>query len=443
MPDNILAGALPYNSWTGQTAMSPIRAIKVAWTNWAVLSGAETVSGGPVYLTAAIEFPLGGTITRLTFNGGATSVVIADGAEGVTDLVQLPRTIPCMTPGTVVSFDAATNTITRTSGSWLSDEFRVGDTVFASTRSGTNNGPIGAITTLSDTVMKFATGVNTELAVAGATVCGHYRIRSFWQQQGAGGLPYSPYGPYPSTKMGDQSNQNAVDSTLAPTLVAGSFFGMWPQRIMAFTSRRNDLCLIEDSRGEGYGENSFVDSAFRGQSQLCLGRNHATFRLCGAGSTASGFVAGPTRRLRLANLAPPTTIQLVLGINDFASQSAAQVQANLQTIAAYFPRALAYLGTISPRTTSSNNWQDLPGQTLDPNNGKRVTVNTWVRALTTGTIPNFTGYFDITSFQESGLNSGLWAVTGATGQAAFTTDGLHATTLGDNAVNIFLPPPLP
>lgn len=72
---------------------------------------------------------------------------------------------PQMVGGPSVTFAAAGHTITRSYGSWLSDQFAVGQIVLVS-GTASNNGTLTAITVLTDTVMTFASGLVNETATA-------------------------------------------------------------------------------------------------------------------------------------------------------------------------------------------------------------------------------------------------------------------------------------
>ncbi|HEU5480421.1 MAG TPA: hypothetical protein VFU90_11335, partial [Candidatus Tumulicola sp.] len=69
-----------------------------------------------------------------------------------------------------LTFDSVGHTITRSGGSWVTDGFAVGDVVSV-TGSTSNNGSLGAITTLTATVMTFAAGLVAETTSV-ATVTG-------------------------------------------------------------------------------------------------------------------------------------------------------------------------------------------------------------------------------------------------------------------------------
>lgn len=70
-----------------------------------------------------------------------------------------------------LDFDGTAHTITRNTGSWVTDGFKVGMTVVvAGTASGTNDGTAGVLTTVTATVLTFASGLATQANQDGATV---------------------------------------------------------------------------------------------------------------------------------------------------------------------------------------------------------------------------------------------------------------------------------
>ena len=101
IPSLYSAGTTGQMSRSWQISYVPIRKIKVGWANWGVDinnvkglgAGTEVGPGAPMTLQLSVEYPMG-TFTRLTFDNGATSGTISDGATGESDLVDLGFTIP-------------------------------------------------------------------------------------------------------------------------------------------------------------------------------------------------------------------------------------------------------------------------------------------------------------------------------------------------------------
>lgn len=93
---------------------------------------------------------------------------------GVSDRSPLPtmsKNVHQMSTAQALSFSSVSHTITRTTGSWLTDGFAVGDVVTVA-GSASNNGSLGAITVLTATIMTFAAGVVTETSPTTVVVTG-------------------------------------------------------------------------------------------------------------------------------------------------------------------------------------------------------------------------------------------------------------------------------
>lgn len=82
-------------------------------------------------------------------------------------LAKASKVLAHMEGASSLSFDGTAHTITRTGGSWTTDGFENGDVItVAGTAS--NNGVIGAVTTVSSTVLTFASGLTTETSTTAA-----------------------------------------------------------------------------------------------------------------------------------------------------------------------------------------------------------------------------------------------------------------------------------
>lgn len=151
-----------------------------------------------------------------------------------------------------------------------------------------------------------------------------------------------------------------------------------------------------------------------------------------SGDTMINFLrtSGTIRRLR--SLRDVNAVLCEYGVNDLAvGQSAAQLQANILIAGKMVARwgiKKFFIQTLTPRTTSTDGWQTVGGQTAVATDPARVTHNTWVRAgcpidpialtpVLPGT-PNallagsfghpITGWLEMADLVESSRNSGLW-----------------------------------
>ena len=109
-----------------------------------------------------------------------------------------------------------------------------------------------------------------------------------------------------------------------------------------------------------------------------------------------------------------------LGINDLATNTAVQLQANIERLASFWVRRgrRVYGTTITPKSSSTDAWATTANQSADGSNAQRVAYNTTLRA---GGVANLTGYFEFADQLESARNSGIWKAPG------YTADGLHGT----------------
>jgi hypothetical protein len=185
------------------------------------------------------------------------------------------------------------------------------------------------------------------------------------------------------------------------------------------------VLAIGDSRMHGLGDTISDTNSDIGDFARSIGPTIPYVKHSSGGYQLSQFVGSHTNVVALAQYF--SHVHLQLGINDIVngSSSAATVLANMATARGFFPNNVVMQQTLETRATSTNGWVDLVNQTTDPNNAARVTVNTTLRG---GGLPGLAIVFDTASALESSLNSGLWAVTGAS--QAFETDATHANQAG-------------
>lgn len=124
------------------------------------------------FLTDGFVVGDGVTVAGSASNNGFAGVLTGVSASTLTfasGLVTETVTGASVASSPVLTFAASGHTITRSSGSWLADNFEIGDTV---TISGTtsNNGTVGPITALSAGVMTFGSGLVNEGPIASSSV---------------------------------------------------------------------------------------------------------------------------------------------------------------------------------------------------------------------------------------------------------------------------------
>jgi hypothetical protein len=190
------------------------------------------------------------------------------------------------------------------------------------------------------------------------------------------------------------------------------------------------------------GEGGFGIRALTGQGGL--------LNVAVPGDSATGFQSSDFDFHRLANAAYCNVALIGYGSNDFIEGTTA---AQLEAIHLNEANELRRLGirrvfilTVCPRVTTTDGCGTLTGQTPMSGEAQRVLYNTWARgrcpidpstkapvavgtsgALLAGDFGHpLTGFFDVASKVESGLNSGKWLPALRTAHGSITS--------GDNAV---------
>jgi hypothetical protein len=77
-----------FNSRSWHIARDDITSLQIGFPNWFSATGVDQALGGAGTLFAAIEYPAS-TFTRITWNGGSTSITIADFATAISDALAI------------------------------------------------------------------------------------------------------------------------------------------------------------------------------------------------------------------------------------------------------------------------------------------------------------------------------------------------------------------
>ncbi len=223
----------------------------------------------------------------------------------------------------------------------------------------------------------------------------------------------------------------------------GVSFCFAPTRVMGLTAGNSDCMLLVDSRGQGLGESQATqdDTGNCGDVPRAIGPTHAYWRQGGSGMTVNQYLGGNARQLALAALsAAPAYMFVQAGFNDLRTgRSSAQLVTDVLAAIALNPGALAYFNnTLAPWTTSTDAWATLVNQAAA--SGAANTQIALYNALTRGAgIGGGVIGKDVAQYLEPAIPSAVWQVTGGTGVAAYTGDGVHATALADKLVVVALP----
>lgn len=201
--------------------------------------------------------------------------------------------------------------------------------------------------------------------------------------------------------------------------LAGTYVG--PIAIIANTTRPS-VGFYGDSIAVGRGDGG-DDTALQSYGGRCFGQYNAVMNVGRSGETLVDFIASHTKRVALAQYV--SHLFLEYGLNDvvLSSRSAAQVQADTNTVLAYFTAVLKKaVGTLTPDTTSTDNWGSVANQTATAFESVRQAVNT----QRISTMPAGVVTYDVCSLIEDTPGSGKWSIT----PGGMTADGTHPSRLG-------------
>ncbi len=253
--------------------------------------------------------------------------------------------------------------------------------------------------------------------------------QDFWTRtcpQVAAGKKW-PTGPAITTAVAGEGYTAGVDYTRVNTAVSSVLaYSSCPMAILGTTNPRSVplVAMLGDSimTGEGEGTNIFD----RGWAERALNSQFGYMRIARPAETAQTFAVQANHPLRMRLLAGCTHAIVEYGTNDFfTGRTLLQIQTDLITIwNALIQRGMkVYQSTITPRTTSTDNWATTANQTVSANESVRVALNNWIRMNPSPLIT----YFEVADICETARDSGKWKNDGIT---AFlnTSDGTHPST---------------
>jgi lysophospholipase L1-like esterase len=247
----------------------------------------------------------------------------------------------------------------------------------------------------------------------------------------------------------DFSASNPVDNRNAGTItVAGNKTCYGPSAAVGVANgtRAPIVGVVGDSIVTGTGDSSpnvYPDYRLGWLTRGMAGRT-PLIQTCRGGDVTAGVRSRRRTHLNLCDLVVCAT-----GRNDLGTVTALQLEANWillwRTLAAV--GVAVWQSTITPRSSSTDNWTTLANQTTDSSNPVRTQANDWLRAgapldanfnplavgtsgaLLAGNINHpLAGYLEVADWVESARNSGLWVTN-------FTADGIHPTAAGHIAAS--------
>jgi hypothetical protein len=229
------------------------------------------------------------------------------------------------------------------------------------------------------------------------------------------------------------SSSALPDQTTSCTAISDSAVGIHTPLAIISTITQPSVAIIGDSIAGGIGDSYTAGSGDLGFIARAVGPNFGYSNVAVPGDAASFWVNnGSTQR---ASILPYVSNMIVeYGSNDFIGETLSQVKTYLSTIYAQAPAGVAqtFQTTISPRTSSTDNWQTpIPpytgtnNQTAQSWEASRQSLNSSLVAKTYG--PNG-GAFD-TAAVVTALPSApsAWIANGTSKWC--TADGIHPSVL--------------
>lgn len=180
---------------------------------------------------------------------------------------------------------------------------------------------------------------------------------------------------------------------------------------------------------------------WEGYAQLALEATHPVLQMSKSGESAQQFAADTNGFQRRNLFDYGSWLLYAYGVNDiYGGRTLAQFQADTITICGW-ARARGMkiaMSTLTPRTTSSDGWTTIGGQTIvSPGtfNAIRLTANSWIKSGASGFCDLV---LDVCAAVDSGRDSGIWKADVTTGP--YTVDGIHPSYTGHQLMAAAVPP---
>ncbi len=225
----------------------------------------------------------------------------------------------------------------------------------------------------------------------------------------------------PNATIGEGSVYPATGLTLVTARAAGfnANFTYTPSAIIGRTTKHSAF-ILGDSLPSGFSDVFMRADGSYGTAGGALNAYAWGQMVQWGGSPADYLAAAGPLQAELIQYA--TDVVGEFGANHlFDSDSAALTLANQAAIRALYPSKRFHLTTITPKTTSTDNWATLVNQTVIANEAQLQAYNAAVLANAMGYAPPL----DFASILESSLGSGKWKVDGTANK--YTGEGIHCT----------------
>lgn len=227
---------------------------------------------------------------------------------------------------------------------------------------------------------------------------------------------------------GAVSASSYTDDTTTGTITANGNAGYAPVAIFGLANAPgSSVLLLGDSILDGTGDVTDASGNI-GYGARAIGTNLGYVKFARA-SDALAWYAGnnhPWNSYRRNGLIRGRISHAIcqLGVNDvliptITPLSALEGQAQIVWTMLASMGAKVYQCTITPATTSTDNWATTGNQTVTAQEAMRTGFNDYIR-----TVPSpLSGYFETADIMETARNSGIIKVTGSA--FGYTTDGIH------------------
>ena len=221
-------------------------------------------------------------------------------------------------------------------------------------------------------------------------------------------------------------NTAASNATMSGTIAATSTVNyIAPTAIIGdvATAGAKGYIIAGDSIMFGEGDITNVDA--RGSSGYMARAltGAATYtKICRQGQPVSGAVSVTTRLSSLLSAigGSYTNVLNAYGVNDLRLVgNAATLKTDMETYIALYDNVTTEIATLTPRTTSVNNWTTVGGQTVQVAPWSAAALTTYNGYVRTG-LTGADGYIDTADAVMSARDSSLWAAP-----PAQTSDGTH------------------
>lgn len=254
--------------------------------------------------------------------------------------------------------------------------------------------------------------------------------------QSTGGIVYAENETVPAVS-GDElrvgTSGISDQTTSCDTITGNTDEGFIPANAIIAQTTSPSVCIVGDSIAHLQDDNGTVAGDIEVIARS-LGPTIAYIHIDRPSTTAEAFVQPNASAQRQKLFQYCSHVIVEYGINDFAipgeSATVAQLQGYLTTIYGYAaPNTTIFQTTLTPYTTSTDNWATTANQSPEAWESKRVSFNDQLRAGTFG--PNG-GYFDQAQPAETSADSGIWKAGASFPQCTspnyWTTDGVHFDT---------------